>query len=49
MEVKIKVFLNYLLELPWLLDGSVRNVFRSSFNFYRQLPDYKSQMLTLCT
>ena len=25
-EVKIKLFLNYLLKLPWLLDGSVRNV-----------------------
>ena len=30
-EVKIKLFLNYLLKLPWLLDGSVHNVFPSSF------------------
>ena len=30
-EVKMKVLLNYLLKLPWLLDGSVRSVFRSSF------------------
>ena len=30
-EVKMKVLLNYLLKLPWLLDGSVRRVFRSSF------------------
>ena len=30
-EVKIKLFLNYLLKLPWLLDGSVRNVFLSPF------------------
>ena len=28
-EVKIKLFLNYLLKLPWLFDGSVRNVFPS--------------------
>ena len=28
---KIKPFLNYLLKLPWLLDGSVCNVFPSSF------------------
>ena len=26
---KKKVFLNYLLKLPWLLVGSVRNVFLS--------------------
>ena len=25
------LFLNYLLKLPWLLDGSVRNIFLSSF------------------
>ena len=30
-EVKIKLFLNLLLKLPWLLDGSVLNVFPSSF------------------
>ena len=30
-EVKIKLFLNYLLKLHWLLYGSVRNVFVSSF------------------
>ena len=30
-EVKIKLLLNYLLKLPWLLDGSARNVFPSSF------------------
>ena len=30
-EVKIKLFLNYLLEIPRLFDGSVRNVFPSSF------------------
>ena len=30
-EVKIKLFLNYLLKLPWLFDESVRNVFPSSF------------------
>ena len=30
-EVKTKLFLNYLLKLHWLLDGSVRNVFLSSF------------------
>ena len=32
-EVKIKLFLNYPLKLPWLLDGSVRNVFFSPFCF----------------
>ena len=32
-EVKIKLFLNYLLKLPWLLDGSVHNVFPSLFYF----------------
>ena len=31
-EVKLKLFLNYLFKLPWLLDGSVRNVFPSSFD-----------------
>ena len=31
--VKIKLFLNYLLKLPWLLDGSVQNVFPSPFYF----------------
>ena len=30
-EVKTKLFLNYLLKLPWLLDGLVGNVFPSSF------------------
>ena len=30
-EVKTKLLLNNLLKLPWLLDGSVRNVFPSSF------------------
>ena len=30
-EIKIKLFLNYLLKLLWLLDGWVRNVFRFSF------------------
>ena len=30
-EVKTKLFLNYLLKMPWLLDESVRNVFPSSF------------------
>ena len=28
---KMKLFLNYLLKLSWLLDGSVRNVFPSPF------------------
>ena len=27
-EVKIKLLLNYLLKLPWLLDGSVRILIR---------------------
>ena len=31
-EVKLKLFLNYLFKLPWLLDGSVRNIFPSSFD-----------------
>ena len=30
-EVKIKRSLNYLLKLPWLLDGSAHNVFPSLF------------------
>ena len=30
-EVKIKLFLNYLTKLPWLLDGLLGNVFPSSF------------------
>ena len=30
-KVKTKLFLNCLLKLPWLLEGSVRNVFPSSF------------------
>ena len=30
-EVKTKLLLNNLLKLSWLLDGSVRNVFPSSF------------------
>ena len=30
-EVKIKLFLNYLLKLLWLLDGSVCNAFPSPF------------------
>ena len=30
-EVKVRVILNCLLKLPWLSDGSVRNVFPSSF------------------
>ena len=30
-EVKIKLFLNYLLKLPWLLAGSVRNQGGHSF------------------
>ena len=30
-EVKIKLFLNYLLKLYWLLDGLVHNVFPSPF------------------
>ena len=29
-ELKIEMSLNHLLKLPWLLDGSVRNVFPSS-------------------
>ena len=32
-EVKIKLFLNYLLKLPRLLDRSVRNVSPSPFYF----------------
>ena len=31
-KVKIKLFLNYLMKLPWLLDGSVYNVFPSPFH-----------------
>ena len=30
-EVKIKLFLNYLLKLSWLLDRSARNLFPSPF------------------
>ena len=32
-EAKIKLFLSYLLKLPWLLYGSVHNVFPSPFYF----------------
>ena len=30
-EVKIKLLLNYLLKLTWILDGSVHNLFPSQF------------------
>ena len=34
-KVKIKLFLNYLLRLPWFLYGSVRNVFLHSTVRYK--------------
>ena len=36
-RTKNKTVFNHLLQLPWLLDGSVRNVFASSFQYSIQI------------